>query len=66
MSKRSDGPQLDLDLSGTPRRQEICIQDPNGHVTHFVDAATLKIRRDAARRVAANGIFSVPTTFHRG
>lgn len=66
MSKRSDGPQLNLDLSGTPHRQEACNQDPAGCVTQFVDAATLQIRRDAARRVAANGIFSVPTTFRRG
>lgn len=66
MSKRNDGPQLDLDLSGTPRRQETSNQDPSGRITQFVDAATLQIRRDAARRVAANGIFSVPTTFRRG
>lgn len=66
MSKRSDGPQLDLDLSVTPRRQETCNQVSPGHVAQFVDAATLQIRRDAARRVAANGIFSVPTTFRRG
>lgn len=66
MSKRSDGPQLHLDLSGTPGRQEIYNQDPSGRVAQFVDAATLQIRRDAARRVAANGIFSVPTTFRRG
>ncbi|WP_125953147.1 hypothetical protein [Novosphingobium sp. MD-1] len=66
MSKRSDGPQLDLDFSGTPRRTESCSQNQSGSVAQFVDAATLQIRRDAARRVAANGIFSVPTNFRRG
>jgi hypothetical protein len=66
MSKRSDGPQLHLDLSSTPHRLETANQEPPVPVAQFVDAATLQIRRDAARRVAANGIFSVPTTFRRG
>jgi hypothetical protein len=66
MSKRSDGPQLHLDLSGAPHRQDTYNQESSVSVAQFVDAATLQIRRDAARRVAANGIFSVPTTFRRG
>ena len=66
MSKRSDGPQLDLDLSGINRQQELRPKHSCNAVAPFVDAATLQIRRDATRRVAANGIFHIPGPSRRG
>lgn len=65
MSKRRDGSQLDLDLSGTSHRNEPPSHGSSSRVAPFVDAATLQIRRDALRRVAANGIFHVPSSFRR-
>lgn len=62
MTKRRDGSQLDLDLSGNVSRHTVQSQEKSGRVMPFVDSATLQIRRDALRRVAANGIFRVPTS----
>ena len=60
MSKRDKGPQFDFGL----RKDGV----PNGpskvsaSIVPFVDAATQQVRRDAMRRVEANGIFAP----HRG
>jgi hypothetical protein len=58
MSKRRDTSQLSLDLSGnvTGKRASKPLESC---VIPFVDSATLQIRRDAVRRVAANGIFAL-------
>lgn len=56
MSKRGNGSQLDFELSAGVPQIEKRVAAP---VVPFVDAATLQIRRDAVRRVAANGIFAL-------
>jgi hypothetical protein len=66
MSKRRDGSQLDLDLSGTTQRTKPISSISGNSVAPFVDAATLEIRRDALRRVAASGIFHIPGALRRG
>ena len=62
MTKRSDGSQLDLDLAGSQSRSEVQTPASSARVLPFVDAATLKIRRDALRRLTATGIFQVPSS----
>lgn len=58
MKKRDDGSQLSFDLSALPLlKQE---SDSCRRVVAFVDHATLEARRDAVRRVANSGVFSVP------
>lgn len=56
MSNRDKGPQFDFGLRkdcvpGGPSRV-------SASVVPFVDAVTQQVRRDAMRRVAANGIFA--------
>ena len=65
MSKRRNGAQLDLDLSGSTPRNSTNSNSSSGQIMHFVDSATLQIRRDALRRVTANGIFKIPTSSNR-
>ena len=60
MSKRHNGSQLDLDLTAKAEGCEFRAQNTGGRIMPFVDSATLQVRRDALRRVAANGIFRVP------
>lgn len=60
MSKRHNGTQLDLDLTAKAEGGEFRVQNAGGRVMPFVDSATLQVRRDALRRVAASGIFRVP------
>lgn len=60
MSKRHNGSQLDLDLTAKVEEGESHVKNTNCRVMPFVDSATLQVRRDALRRVAANGIFRAP------
>ena len=62
MSKRGDKSQLDLNLSGRHVRHETRSQAAQMQVIPFVDAATLKVRRDALRRVVSSGIFQLHST----
>lgn len=69
MTKRNNDnrDQLVLNLSGDPcpRRDGLFDGDQrpctSSAVVSFVDASTLAVRRNALRRVAASGIFAVPT-----
>jgi hypothetical protein len=59
MSKRDKGPQFDFGpcKDGVPSGPS----KVSASVVPFVDAATQQVRRDAMRRVAANGIFRAPS-----
>ena len=58
MSKRDKGQQFDFGplKDGVPSGPS----KVSASVVPFVDAATQQVRRDAMRRVAANGIFRAP------
>ena len=56
MSKHDKGPQFDFG----PRKDGVQseVSKVSASIVPFVDAATRQVRRDAMRRVAANGIFA--------
>lgn len=56
MSKRDSEPQFDFGLQTHNTKVERFITSAS--VVPFIDAMTLQVRRDAIRRVAANGIFA--------
>lgn len=59
MSKRKNESQFDLDLVAKAISPSFQQSDDMPRVLPFIDAATLQVRQDAIRRVAANGIFAV-------
>lgn len=62
MKNQRDRSQLSLDLSrGT--RTEICTTN-SVKVVPFVDATTLRIRREAVRRMTTTGIFAQHKGLH--
>lgn len=57
MKRDNETAQLSLDLQ-TSVQPETLVMRP-AQVIHFTDAATIKARHDAMRRVVASGIFSL-------
>lgn len=64
MSKRRNSSQLDLNLSSKAPKSELR-QGSGAPVVQFIDSATLQVRQEAVRRVAANGIFSLHPNLRR-
>lgn len=61
MSKRNDGSQLGFELLMGSKVTAFQKSETGSQIMPFVDSATLQVRRDAVRRVAASGIFHVPS-----
>lgn len=58
--KKDASRQLSLSLSDqTQQKSNVLKSRTSDVIVHFVDAATLSVRRDAIQRVKAAGIFAI-------